>query len=91
MIANGITHPCRRPEPRRHGERQEAIRILDTLQLGVRFQLQTQFRPESVMYLDNPQRAMGGFHASLTDYEIRNDYVQHNISALLAFYAIEKD
>jgi hypothetical protein len=27
--------------------------------------------------------AEGGFHESLTDYTIRIDYVQHNISALL--------
>jgi hypothetical protein len=38
------------------------------------------------MYLPNPPRALGGFHTSLTDYEIRIDYVQHNISSLLGLY-----
>jgi hypothetical protein len=61
----------------------EAARIRDALELGIRFQLQTQFRPESAMYLADPQRVLGGFHRSLDNYEIRNDYIQHNISALL--------
>ncbi|MCP3961414.1 MAG: hypothetical protein GY719_26510 [bacterium] len=63
------------------GERAEAL--LEALDLGVRFQLQTQFLPETVLYLDDPAQALGGFHRSLTNYEIRIDYVQHNISALL--------
>lgn len=62
--------------------------ILKAIKLGIQFQLQTQFYPESALYLPNPQRAMGGFHASLTDYEIRIDYVQHNISSLLGLYKI---
>ena len=56
--------------------------------LGISFQLQTQFRPESVLYLKDPERSLGGFHRSLTNFEIRIDYVQHNISALLALYRI---
>jgi hypothetical protein len=27
---------------------------------------------------------LGGFHRDLTNFEIRNDYVQHNISGILA-------
>jgi len=61
----------------------DAERIMTTIQNAIRFQLQTQFQPESVMYLADPQRALGGFHRSLTNFEIRNDYVQHNVSALL--------
>ena len=57
--------------------------LLQVLELGVRFQLQTQLRPESAMYLPDPQRAIGGFRRSLTNFEIRIDYVQHNISSLL--------
>ncbi len=62
--------------------------ILKAIKLGIQFQLQTQFYPESALYLPNPQRAMGGFHASLTDYEIRIDYVQHSISSLLGLHKI---
>ena len=61
------------------------------IRLGVAFQLQTQFRPESVLYVSDPQRALGGFRRSLTNYEIRIDYVQHNISSLLGLYRILHD
>ncbi len=70
------------------GDSKSASDILAAIELGIRFQLQTQFRPESALYLPNPRRALGGFHRSLTNYEIRNDYVQHNISSLLALRRI---
>ena len=65
------------------GQAAEAARLLEGLELGVRFQLGTQFGPESVLYLPDPRRALGGFRRGLNHYEIRIDYVQHNISALL--------
>lgn len=68
---------------RDHGDAGALPGLLEALELGVRFQLQTQFAPESVLYLRDPRRALGGFHRSLTDYEIRIDYVQHNVSSLL--------
>ena len=64
--------------------------ILDAYCRGVGFQLQTQFHPEKAMYLSDPRRVLGGFHRSLTDYEIRIDYNQHNISSLLGLHAILK-
>jgi hypothetical protein len=67
---------------------QEAETILQAIRLGIGFQLQTQFRPESVMYLKDPQRSLGGVHRSLTNFEIRIDYVQHSISSLLGLYRI---
>lgn len=70
------------------GDPKAAAEILEAIELGIRFQLQTQFHPESALYLPAPQRALGGFHRSLTNYEIRNDYVQHNISSLLALRRI---
>lgn len=63
-------------------------RIFNAIELGIQFQLQTQFRPESVMYVNDPQRALHGFHAHLTNYNIRIDYVQHNICSILDFYKI---
>jgi len=65
------------------GSPREAEALLQGLRLGVAFELQTQFLPETVFYVRDPARALGGFHRSLTDFEIRIDYVQHNISALL--------
>jgi len=70
------------------GHLREAEAILKAMWLCAKFQLQTQFRPESVLYLNNPQRSLGGFHQSLTNYEIRIDYIQHNISSLLSLYRI---
>lgn len=60
--------------------------VMQTVRRNITFQLGTQFHPESVMYLQDPQRALGGFHQSLTNFEIRNDYVQHNLSSILALY-----
>ena len=68
--------------------RDEAELIMESISPAIAFQLQTQFRPESVLYLKYPQRALWGFHRSLTDFEIRIDYVQHNISSLLGYYGI---
>ncbi len=73
------------------GDPEKAQEILEAIKLGVRFQLQTQFRPESAIYLPNPQRVLGGFRRSLENYEIRIDYVQHNISSLLALSQIRLD
>lgn len=73
------------------GDADRAVRIERALSLAARFQLRTQFRPETAMYLRSPWRALGGFHRSLTDYEVRIDYVQHNISALLGYRRILAD
>ncbi len=70
------------------GSQKDAESILQAIGLGTAFQLQTQFRSESVLYLRDPQRSLGAFHRSLTDFEIRIDYVQHNISSLIALYRI---
>ncbi len=66
----------------------EAKRILDAIKLGVSFQLQTQFRPDTVLYLPNPQEALGGFRENHRKLDVRIDYVQHNISGLLGLYRI---
>ncbi len=75
---------------RDQGNKALADTMLSSIKAGVLFQLQTQFFPESMLYLPNPQKALGGFHRSLTDFEIRIDYVQHNISSLIALYNILK-
>ena len=70
----------------KHGTREESQQVLEMIHMAVNFQLQTQSRAESSMFFDQPQRAIGAFHSGLTDFEIRNDYVQHNITALLELY-----
>jgi hypothetical protein len=74
-----------------HGSKNQARSIRDTIYLNVAFQLRTQFRPESVLYLRDLKRSLGGFHESLTSFDIRIDYVQHNISGLLEVYRFLKE
>ncbi len=74
---------------RDYGSQGSAAGLLEALRMGVEFQLQTQLRVERVIYFDDPAAALGGFTESLTDREVRIDYVQHNLSSLLALYAIE--
>jgi hypothetical protein len=62
--------------------------ILEALRLGNQFQLRTQLVAPTVMHLPDPARALGGFRDSLTDFDVRIDYVQHNLSSLLALYKI---
>ena len=73
------------------GNPEDVKLIKEAISLGISFQLQTQFRPESVLYLKNPERCLGGFHRSLTNLEIRIDYIQHNISSLLGWYRITEE
>lgn len=68
-----------------------AATILETTTLSARFQLQVQFRPETAMYLPDPLRVIGGFHASLNSYEMRNDYTQHNLSSFLCMARLLKE
>ncbi len=71
------------PLVQQFGEAELAERMLQSIDLGARFQLQTQLGPESVMYFEDPRRALGAFHETLSDRDVRIDHVQHNISALL--------
>jgi len=74
------------------GNAEEARRIRERLELGVRFLFQMQLGPESAMHLDDPASALGGVRESFTNYEIRIDYVQHFLSAVLGLRRIlEKD
>ncbi len=66
------------------GRPEMAERILAAVLLGVAVQLGTQLDAVRAMYLANPPKARGGFTRSYDNFEVRIDYVQHNISALLA-------
>lgn len=52
------------------------------------FQRRCQLAVDNALYLPRPDRALGGFRRSLTRWEIRIDYVQHNVSALLGLREI---
>ncbi|MEM9494122.1 MAG: hypothetical protein AAGC55_33560, partial [Myxococcota bacterium] len=60
-----------------------AAAILKAVILGTGVQLATLIDPARAMHLPDPQRALGGFTRSFVNYEVRIDYVQHNLSALL--------
>jgi len=57
--------------------------ISAALKASARFQLTQQFNGPNSFFLDNPERAAGGFRASITSMRIRIDFVQHNVSSLL--------
>jgi hypothetical protein len=61
----------------------DARLLLASAERGVQFGLQTQIAPEQAMYMPDPRRALGGFRGDLTGTEVRIDYVQHNVSAML--------
>lgn len=61
-----------------------AARIAASLKACAQFQLAQQFTGENSASLPNAPRAAGGFRESLTSFGIRIDFVQHNISSLLA-------
>ena len=62
--------------------------LAQAVRAGTRFSLRTQFVPPSAMYVQDPPRCLGGFRESLTNYEVRIDYVQHSIAAILGCLAV---
>ena len=58
---------------------------------AIEFQLRTQFTKRTLSSINGDPAAVGAFHESLDEYDIRIDYVQHNISALLLFETLRKD
>ena len=58
-------------------------KLLQSVELAVRYQLQTQYRPELSMYMRDPQRIQGAFRESIEAFDTRNDFTQHNTCSLL--------
>ena len=61
---------------------------LEALLRMAAFQRRCQLTLENSLYLPRPDLALGGFRRSLTHWEVRIDYVQHNLSALLGLRSI---
>lgn len=70
------------------GYKEEAALIKKSLAEGIRFQLQTQLRPEATFFYMDQKRSIGAFQKGLGKYDLRIDYTQHNISSLIAYYKI---
>jgi hypothetical protein len=58
-------------------------KIRKAIDKGTGFLLRIQVGPENVIYFKDPRKSLGGIRESLVSPEIRIDYVQHSISALL--------
>lgn len=69
----------------RAGRYNEAERTLEALERATRFQLAQHIDERTARSYPNPAAALGGVRESLASDEVRIDYVQHSISALLAY------
>lgn len=62
-----------------------AKRYRYSIHQAIKYQLQMQLYPESVLYFPNKSFILGGFRGSLREWELRNDYTQHNVSSILSY------
>lgn len=73
---------------RDNGYDDEAKQMAEVIHEGIRFQLQTQVKPENVVFYKRKKLCLGAFQRGLYQYDLRIDYTQHNISSLIAYYKI---
>jgi len=57
--------------------------IEDLLMETVRHEMLSQYDPDMCFWMENRPKAIGGWNGGLLDMDVRNDFVQHNMSALL--------
>ena len=60
--------------------------IAYAINLSIHFQLRMQYTHQTMQEMNHSPLGIGGFKESVTDSTIRNDYVQHNICAIIGFY-----
>lgn len=71
------------------GDTDQAEQILNTVTLGLRHQLQAQYVKGDVsMHMKDPLKILGGFHSSIMEWDMRNDFTQHNLSSMLCLAKI---
>ncbi|NJP37425.1 hypothetical protein [Alkalicoccus luteus] len=71
-------------------DRDRARRYRRSIHQAISFQLQMQLYPESVLYFPNKSLSLGAFRGNLRNWELRNDYTQHNISSILSYLRFVK-
>lgn len=71
-----------------YGEKNMSSRLLYAINLGIKFQLTYQFTNDNIQNIFNIQHSLGGFYNTMNCYDIRIDYVQHNICSMLGLYLI---
>lgn len=67
----------------RRGDTDMALRAQNAIELGTAFVLRMHLTPERAAAYPVARRALGGFTGSFEEAQVRIDYVQHSISALL--------
>lgn len=73
-----------------HGYEKQAEQYKKSMIESAKFQLQMHLKPESVMYYNYKKFCLGAVHQGLKNYELRNDYTQHNISSFISLHNIIK-
>jgi Beta-L-arabinofuranosidase, GH127 catalytic domain len=59
--------------------------IEELLAETVRHEMMCQYNPDMTYWMADPPKAFGGWAGGLLDVDIRNDFVQHNMSSLLGY------
>ncbi|MBI1369111.1 MAG: hypothetical protein GC162_10710 [Planctomycetes bacterium] len=72
----------------RLGDKTKAAALIAPMLSSVRYQMRTWMGPEKAMFFADPPRVLGAFSGAIDNFEIRNDFVQHNVSSLLALRGI---
>ena len=66
-----------------HDRKDEAHSVLDGAVLSVAYQLQSQYQPETAMYMANPDRILGGMHQSTEHLDMAIYDSQYNLNSFL--------
>lgn len=74
-----------------YGHEDIAKQMKHAIQQGIKYQLQMQLRPESVMYYKRKNLCLGAVQGGLKNLSLRNDFTQHNISSFIACYNMLND
>lgn len=65
------------------GDEEHIKKYEESIRLGIRFSLLTQYTPENAFYIANQDRAVGGFRKTLLSNDQRIDYTQHASLAIM--------
>jgi orotate phosphoribosyltransferase/AMMECR1 domain-containing protein len=71
----------------RMGDRRRYVDCMDACESGVRFLRELTIRPEHDAMLSSPGFALGGVRRSLAASEVRLDFVQHSLAAVLDLHS----
>jgi hypothetical protein len=63
--------------------RRACPQVQDRLVAALGHVLESQYRPETAWWMPRPGRVVGGFAGGVVDPDLRNDYTQHALSALI--------